>query len=96
MHIVHCEPRHSGGPGYKLFDSFKQFQTFLTERGKEFYLFEVWHLSCNFGVEDVTKDAFKRIESAKVGVETTIDGTEFEEHCGEKMVFTIIDASPFE
>jgi hypothetical protein len=86
----------SNAPGYKLFDSFKQFRAFLMEQGKEFYLFEVWHLSCNFGVEDVTKETFKRIESAKLGVETTIDGTEFEEHCGEKMVFTIIAVSQLE
>ena len=80
---------------YELVDSLKEFQTFLKENQKYHFL-EVWHLLCNFGSEDITKEIFNSIYAAKVDVKTIVENTDFEEMCGEKMEFTIISADRFE
>ena len=79
---------------YELVDSLKEFQTFLKDN-QQYHFCEVWHLLCNFGSEDVTKEVFDSIYAAKVDVKKIVENTDFEESCGEKMEFTIISASPF-
>lgn len=79
---------------YELLDSLKKFQEFLKEN-QSFHFREVWHLLCNFGTDDVTKEVFDSIYAAKVDVKTIVENVEFEEMCGEKMEFTIISAAPF-
>lgn len=79
---------------YELLDSLKKFQEFLKEN-QSFHFSEVWHLSCNFGTDDVTREVFDSIYAAKVDVKTIVENVEFEEVCGEKMEFTIISAAQF-
>lgn len=79
---------------YELLDSLKELNEFLKEN-QSFHFREIWHLLCNFGTDDVTKEVFDSIYAAKVGVKTIVENPEFEEVCGEKMEFTIISASPF-
>jgi hypothetical protein len=79
---------------YELLDSLKEFRKFL-EENQSFHFREVWHLLCNFGTDDVTKEVFDSIYAAKIDVKTIVENTEFEEICGEKMEFTIISASSF-
>lgn len=83
-----------GQKKYEVIDSLKGFQKFMDENSS-FRFHEVWHLLCNFGSDDVTKEVFDKIYAARTDVKTIVENPEFEEVCGEKMEFTIISASPF-
>ena len=99
MFILSLHNNKTHKRSFELFDSCADFQEFINspEKMEKFIFEEAWHLMCNFGINDVTQDIFEQIHRAKVDVQTAVEGeTKFESDCGEKMVFTIISASPFE